>query len=183
MPFQKILINTRFCIKCEMLLSLIMGDYRGTSLLTSFFSLLLSVEILFTIQLTKKTKRSSCAVEERPWLPSRDINVFILGSKQSYYAYQLAWHSCYPFSFFINDHSEIHGAMTPNAEPQQAEAARICGVKEHHKFRLSAINPLTVLSKHQTTISTFQNMQPIYRVNVHYVKAYILWQNSCTSLG
>lgn len=131
----------------------------------------------------KKTKRSSCAVEERPWLPSRDINVFILGSKQSYYAYQLAWHSCYPFSFFINDHSEIHGAMTPNAEPQQAEAARICGVKEHHKFRLSAINPLTVLSKHQTTISTFQNMQPIYRVNVHYVKAYILWQNICTSRG
>lgn len=57
MPFQKILINTRFCIKCEMLLSLIMGDYRGTSLLTSFFSLLLSVEILFTIQLTKKNKK------------------------------------------------------------------------------------------------------------------------------
>lgn len=175
MSFQKILINTRFCIKCKMFLLLIMRDYRGTSLLTSFFSLLLSVEILFTIQVTKKTtKRSSCAVEERPWLPSRDITVFILGSKQSYYAYQLAWHSCYPFSFFINDHSEIHGAMTPNTEPQQAEAARICGVKEHHKFRLSAINPLTVLSKHQTTISTFQNMQTIYRVNVYYLTAYIL---------
>lgn len=157
-----------------MLLLLIMGDYRVTSLLTSFFSLLLSVETLFTIQVTKKTKRSSCAVEERPWLPSRDINVFILGSKQSYYAYQLAWQSCYPFSFFINDHSAIHGAMTPNTEPQQAEAARICGLKEHHKFRLSAINLLTVLSKHQTTISIFQNMQTIYRVNVHYVKAYIL---------
>lgn len=159
-------------MKCSFYLS--WGITQSPRFSQAFSVCLLSVEILFTIQLTQKTKRSSCAVEERPWLPSRDINVFILGSKQSYYAYQLAWHSCYPFSFFINDHSEIHGAMTPNTEPQQAEAARICGVKEHHKFRLSAINPLTLLSKHQTTISTFQNMQTIYRVNVHYVKVYIL---------